>query len=228
MAGESIDITLVVAGVATAMTVACGWPQLRRLRITGDLDGVSLSTATLSVAAESGWLIYLSGQHLWSALPESVLTLSVSLVLSVAMMRAGSRGAAAIGAAGAWGAALVAASVIGGPAAIGALLSVTYGVQLAPSVWTAWRAACPSGVSPASWTVRLVQSALWGAYGAVCSDPPLLILGVIGTGASAAVLARVAVTRPRPATIGSGGGAVVALPSKYERQGRVGRAEQAA
>ena len=228
MAGESIDIALVAAGVATAMTVVCEWPQLRRLRRTGDVMGVALSTATLSVAGEAGWLIYLSGEKLWSALPESLLSLLVSLVLSIAIRRAGARGMVAIGAAAAWGAALVGARVVGGPTAIAAMLSVTYAVQLVPSVWTAWRAWCPSGVAPGSWTVRLVQSLLWGTYGAGRGDPPLLILGIIGTAASTAVLARLAMTRSRREADGSDRAVVLALPSWYEREAGVGRVGRAA
>jgi uncharacterized protein with PQ loop repeat len=203
MAAESIDLATSVAAVATLMTVACCWPQLRRVRRTGDVAGISLSTTTLSLAAEVGWLIYLSGEGLWSALPESALTIAVDLVLAVALLRAGSRSPVALAAGVVWGGMLVGSRVIGGPGAIAVLLSVTYAVQLVPSVWTAWRSWCPSGVAANSWTVRLTQSVLWGLYGGLRNDPPLVILGVIGSLASAGVLARLAVTRSRRSTVGS-------------------------
>jgi uncharacterized protein with PQ loop repeat len=195
-----IDVATVIAVLATSLTVAYGWPQVRRLRRTGDVRGVSLTTATLSVASEIGWLIYLSGEGLWSAVPEAILTMSVSLTLTVALLRAGAEWLIGVAAAAAWAVLLVGGRVLGGPAAIGMLLSVTYAIQLVPSVWTAWRAWCPSGVSPGAWTVRFTQSVLWGSYGYMRSDPPLVTLGVIGSVASAGVLARLVITRARSST----------------------------
>lgn len=208
MAGESIDLATVMAAVATLMTLACGWPQLRRISRTGDIRGVSLSTTALGISAELGWLIYLSGERLWSALPECALTILVDAVLAAALLRSGARRRTALVAATAWGATLVGARIIGGPAAIAVLLSITYAVQLFPSVWTAWRERCPSGVASGAWVMRLAESALWAAYGHVRHDPPLVTLGVIGCVASASVLARLVVTRAqremaRPSAIGA-------------------------
>ena len=237
MAGESIDLAMVIAVVATSMTVACGWPQLRRLRRTGDVRGVSFTTTTLSISSELGWLIYLSGEGLWSALPETILTIGVNIVLTVALVRARARWVGAAGTASAWGAVLVGARVIGGAPAIAVALSVTYAVQLVPSVWAAWRAWCPSGVAPGAWSVRLVQSLLWGVYGLVRHDPPLLVLGAIGSVTSLAVLARLVMTRSRvlvtPATVVELSFAGTHHDAEryrrdYEYEGRVGGAERAA
>ena len=159
---ESIDTAAAIAGVATLLTVVCGWPQLRRLRRTGDVRGTSFTTTTLSISSELGWLMYLTGEGLWSALPESVLTIAVDVVLTIAFVRAHARWVGATGVAMAWVAVLVGAMVVGGSPAIAVALSVTYAVQLVPSVWAAWRERCPTGVAPGSWTARLVQSMLWG------------------------------------------------------------------
>jgi hypothetical protein len=193
---ENLDVSSAIAFVATSMTFAVGWPQLRRLRRTGDVAGVSLSMTTLSLASESGWLIYLSGSQLWSAVPEAVLTMGVGAALSVALRRGGSQWRRPVAAAIVWGAVLAGALAVGGLAAIGAMLSVAYALQLAPAVWTSWRAPCPSGVAPGAWMLRLAQSTLWGIYGRIEHDRPLATLGMIGAVASAAVLVRVAVTRP--------------------------------
>lgn len=203
METESIDVAMAIAIVATALTLVCGWPQLRRIRRTGDVSGVSLSTATLGIASEAGWLVYLSGEGLWSAMPESVLTIGVDLLVAVALLRAGARGVQAAGAAGVWCGVLVGSRFIGGPASLAVLLSITYAVQLAPSVWTAWRTWCPTGLATHAWTIRLAQSLLWGAYGALRGDMPLLTLGAIGSAASVAVLARILATRGRRPLISS-------------------------
>jgi len=199
MAMDTIDIAVMIAVLATLLTLVGDAPQIRRLRRTGDTNGVSLSTAMLAVAAESGWFIYLAGEHLWSAVPETVITIGFNAVFTADMVRAGARWGAPIAGAAAWAVALVGARLSGGPAAIAVLLSVTYAVQMAPAVWTVWRTWCPSGVSPGAWSVRLVQSALWAGYGQLRENRPLLILGVIGSLASTAVLVRLVVTRYRRA-----------------------------
>ncbi len=237
MGGESIDIAAAIAVVATVMTVACGWPQLQRLRHTGDVRGISFTTTTLSISSELGWLMYLAGEGLWSALPETVLTIAVDVVLTLALVRAGARWVGAAGTASAWGAVLAGCMVIGGAPAMAVALSVTYAVQLVPSVWAAWRARCPSGVAPAAWTLRLIQSVLWGVYGYMRHDQPLLVLGVIGSVASVAVLARLFLIRTRvawaPATVVelSSAGKRVGIDRYghgYEYEGGVGGVERAA
>ena len=74
-------------------------------------------------------------------------------------------------------------------------------MQLTPAVATAWRAWNPTGIATTTWTLRLGESAMWGVYGQVRGDPPLLVLGIVGVVESAAILLRKAVTRnrsPRP------------------------------
>lgn len=192
MSADTFDAAALVAGVATAMTAVGAWPQLHKLRRTGDTAGVSLSTATLSCSAETGWAIYLAGAGLWTAVPEAVVTLTVSVALTAALIRAGAMWLRPAAAAAGWLAALLVARAAGGLHMIGALLSITYAVQLSPAVWTAWRTSRPSGIAASSWVIRLTQSALWGGYGLLRGDRPLFTLGLIGTAASAAILARTA------------------------------------
>ena len=226
MAGESIDLAAVFAIVATTMTVACGWPQFQRLRRTGDVQGVSFSTTTLSIASEMGWLVCLAGEGLWSALPESALAILVDIGLTLALLRAGANTTIGVATAVGWGALLIGARLVGGVPALAVLLSVTYAVQLVPAVWTAWRSWYPSGVAAGSWTIRLAQSVLWGAYGFMCHDRPLLILGVIGSVASVAVLARLYVTRSR--VLAPQGVVIELYGLANEHEGRAGGIERAA
>jgi hypothetical protein len=46
--------------------------------------------------------------------------------------------------------------------------------------------------------MRLVESALWGVYGYMRGDPPLIGFGVLGVTESAAILVRKVMTRHRP------------------------------
>jgi hypothetical protein len=98
---------------------------------------------------------------------------------------------------------LAVARVLGGPAALAALLGVAYAVQLTPAVVTAWRTWSPSGIAVPTWTLRLTEAFLWGLYGHVRRDVPLVLFGIFGTVESCAVLLRKLITRHRPAFGGS-------------------------
>ena len=94
-----------------------------------------------------------------------------------------------------------------------ALLGVAYVVQFTPAVVAAWRTWKPSGIATSTWTLRFLESALWGVYGYVRGDPPLLILGIIGLVESTAILSRKAMTSDRPAVpaVGRARGTVTAV-----------------
>jgi hypothetical protein len=95
---------------------------------------------------------YLAEARLWTALPEAIITFTVNATSSTMLWHAGSQWRRPFSAAAAWGAALLAARLVGGHSTIGALLSVTYAVQLAPAVWTAFRDATPTGIATATGT----------------------------------------------------------------------------
>jgi hypothetical protein len=46
--------------------------------------------------------------------------------------------------------------------------------------------------------MRLLESALWGTYGYLRGDPPLIVFGILGVTESTAILVRKAMTRHRP------------------------------
>ena len=49
--------------------------------------------------------------------------------------------------------------------------------------------------------MRLVESALWGAYGYARGDPPLIVFGILGVTESVAILVRKVMTRHRPVVV---------------------------
>ena len=166
----------------------------------------------MTVSSELGWTVYLGGEGLWAAVPEGGFNIAANLLLVVAVCRWGGSTRRGVLAAVAWGLVLVGACALGGPAAMAALLGVAYVVQLTPAVVTAWRTWSPSGIATSTWTLRFVESALWGVYGYVRGDPPLLILGILGLVESTAILVRKAITSDRPAAtaVGRRQGAVTA------------------
>ena len=120
-----------------------------------------------------------------------------NLLLARALMRAGVSFARPVILATVWGATLVVATMLGGWVFLGALLPVAYGVQVVPSIWSAYRTWAPSGVAVATRVMILVECVLWGTYGVARQDPALTTLGVIGSSAALAIVVRVLWTRDR-------------------------------
>ena len=195
MGPQSIDVATLAAVVATLVSMSCTWPQLARIRRTGDIAGVSATAAALTVSSELGWTLYLGGEGLWAAVPEGVFTIGANVALVVALSRSGASTADRRRGRG-----LVAGVPCSEPAgwevptAIAALLGFAYVVQLTPAVVKAWRTWRPSGIATGTWTLRLIESVLWGTYGFARDDPPLIVLGILGVVESTAILVRMFVT----------------------------------
>jgi uncharacterized protein with PQ loop repeat len=179
-----------VAGVATVLAATSALPQLRRLRTTQDLSGVSLAGPAIGAVTEAGWLVYVVEVGLWSAAPEPVLMVVADVALAVAITRRGGPLATALVAGVVWAAALIVVTTAGGWAALGAMLGIAYGVQMTPYVWSAYRVRQPTGIATHTWTMNLVEAALWGVYGLAHADAPIVLYAVIGTTTSVAILAR--------------------------------------
>ena len=180
-------------GAAIAATVVAtvgALPQVRRTLASGDVRGVSVTSPSLGIATELAWVGYAVHERLWSALPEAVLMVVANVVLVVVLCRAGSAARVAVPAAMAWGTVLGLTAVLGGPAAIAALLGLAYAVQVGPAVWCAYRARAPAGVARATWLLLALESALWFIYATAHGDPAMLTFAAIGITASAAILLR--------------------------------------
>src|SRR5689334_4480049 len=116
-------------------------PQIVKLRRSNDTEGVSWPWAALTSLDNAAWLGYFTLSGYWTALvPAGSATL---LAGTVAVMlatrgRATPRAAALIGA---WAALLGTVFLISGRAGLGAVLTAAFIVQVAPSIWTAYRTA---------------------------------------------------------------------------------------
>ena len=74
---------------------------------------------------------------------------------------------------------------------LGTLLTASFILQVAPSIWTAYRTARPAGISPGTWQLILTELTCWLLYGLNEGDPRLIALGASGVTASTLMLARV-------------------------------------
>ena len=80
------------------------------------------------------------------------------------------------------------------------VLGLSYGVMLTPSVWTAYRTARPSGISPGTWSIGLAEAFLWGYYGMFHADRGIITFAVVGLVGSVLMLLRHNATR-RPVEV---------------------------
>lgn len=166
-------------------------PQMLKLRATSDCAGVSWSWTALTTVNNAAWIAYFALSRDWTALiPSCSVTLlaGVLTVMLTGRQHVPPRTPAVIGA---WTAALAAAGSVTGRVGLGTLLTAAFVVQVAPSLWTAYRTARLSGISAWTWTLILGELACFLAYGLYKSDPRLTALGSTGVTASMLMLTRI-------------------------------------
>ena len=176
---------------ATVFAVPQFVPQVLKFRTTRDTAGVSWAWATLTCLNNAAWLAYFALEHYWTALVPSSSATALAGTLAILLCvkdRPGLRPSVPIAA---WAAMLVAAYLILGRTGLGALLTAAFVVQVAPSIWTAYRTERPTGLSAGTWLLILGELSCWLAFGLYKSDPRLITLGLTGVTASALMLARI-------------------------------------
>jgi uncharacterized protein with PQ loop repeat len=175
---------------AAAFAVPQFLPQLARVWRSGDAAGVSWSWAALTSASNAGWIAYFALSGFWSALVPAISATVLAGVLAVLLGRGGVPRRSAAVVAG-WTALLAVAWAGGGRVGLGTALTVSFVLQVAPSVWTAYRTARPTGISRGTWLLILAELLCWGIYGVHQSDPRLAVLGWTGVAASLLMLTRI-------------------------------------
>jgi len=158
---------------------------------TGDTAGVSWAWATLTCVNNAAWFTYFALEHYWTALiPSSsatTLATTLAILLSVRRQRKARTAIPIV----AWAAMLVTAYLILGRTGLGALLTAAFAVQVAPSIWTAYRTERPTGISAGTWLLIVGELSCWLTFGLYKSDPRLITLGLTGVTACALMLARI-------------------------------------
>jgi uncharacterized protein with PQ loop repeat len=148
-------------------------PQLARLHRTGEIAGVSWSWAALTNINNAAWAGYFALSGFWTALVPAISATVLAGALAVMLTHRGAgfpRRAAAL--ALAW-AALLTAAGLSGRAGLGTALTVAFGVQVTPSVWTAYRADRTTGIATGTWLLIFGELLCWGVFGIYQSDPRL-------------------------------------------------------
>ena len=176
---------------ATAFAIPEFLPQLLKLRATRDTAGISWSWAALAGINNAAWFAYFALEHYWTALVPSSSATVLAGTLAVLLSTRGQARLRSSVLIGTWAAMLVTAYLILGRTGLGTLLTVAFAVQVAPSLWTAYRTAHPTGISSGTWLLILGELSCWLAFGLHESDPRLIALGLSGVTASVLMLARI-------------------------------------
>ncbi len=193
-----LTIAVVLANVIGAVMA---FPQAIRLVRTRRIEGISPVWAGISVAVNTWWIIYGVGVGLWAVLPVSTLSALAYLIIVwvLGSVAPSSVRRAALGF-GLTAVVPLAVLVAAGWPAVGLLVGLLYGVQLAPAVVGAYRSDVPRGISPTTWLLAWAEAFFWGVYGVGTSDIALVSAGLVGVVMSSLILVRLAVVRNRMLT----------------------------
>lgn len=180
---------------ATISTVVFLIPQIVKLIRTGDSEGVSATWPALGFVSNVGWFVFVINQELWAAIFAPFFTFIFYAVTLWAIARTGRSLRKALLYGAAWTALLAAIPLILGWTELGVVLGLSYGVMLAPSLWTAYRTTDPSGIAPGTWWIGTAEGILWGVYGVFNQTPGIITFGVVAVVGSTAMLIRYYSTR---------------------------------
>jgi uncharacterized protein with PQ loop repeat len=195
-----IDVLEYAPIAATAFAVPEFLPQILKLRATHDTAGVSWSWATLTSINNAAWIAYFALERYLVALVPSCSAVLLVGTLAVMLTIRGQARLRPLVLISAWAAMLITAYGVAGPTGLGTLLTAAFIVQVAPSTWTAYRTARPTGLSSGTWMLVLGELSCWMIFGLYKSDPRLITLGVTGVTASALMLVRIYRTSRGPAS----------------------------
>jgi uncharacterized protein with PQ loop repeat len=183
-------------------------PQLRIALTEQDISGVSWTWAALTSVNNAAWCAYFVLSHYWTALIPGAAVAIVAGALAAQLAKRGKSTGPYTTLIIAWSGLLAIVEIGFGRATLGAVLTGAFVLQVAPSLWSAYRTRNPAGISRGTWLLILAELTCWCLYGIRNSDPRLTTLGSLGMIASTLMLMRGGGTALEPAD------AVTSLPSR--------------
>ena len=180
---------------ATIGTVTFLLPQIIKLVRSGESVGVSPTWPALGFVTNVGWFAYMISQGHWAAILAPIVTFLSYVVTLWALGRTGRDLRAGYFRGVAWAGFLAAIAALGGWVALGVLLGLSYGVMVTPSLWTAYRTPDPSGISPGTWWIGIIEGLLWGYFGWFHADVGIVTFSIVAVIGAVLMLARYYGTR---------------------------------
>jgi len=176
----------VVTALAVVLALSHPVPQVVRVLRTRSVAGVSGPTTWIGFVVNVAWVSYGVAGGLVPVAVLSIAYLAGYLAVGVLLVRAGNRRGLGVGALAA--ATLVGLTAVGGWTALGTVLALAVLPQFLPQVVEAWRADDLTGLAPGTYVLGLLDGVVWGGFGLVAADGPLVLYGVVMCTVAAAVL----------------------------------------
>lgn len=187
------DIFVIVATVLAWGTLI---PQILQLWRTGDSEGVSVTWPMVGFVSNAAWTTYLWAQGLWPAAVSTAGMLVFYVVVIRALHLAHASLKTPLVRGFAWALALTAIGLLFGWRALGLTLGWSYAIQTAPAVYSVYRSSNPTGVSVGSWGLITVEALLWGAYGWIVRDTPVVVYALTGFVSGILIISRAMSAQP--------------------------------
>lgn len=176
----------VVTGIAVVLALTQPVPQVVRVLRMRSVAGISGTTTWIGFAVNAAWVAYGVARGL---VPLAVLSgayVGGYLIIGALLVRAGNRRGIGVGALAGLG--FAALAVAGGWLLLGTVLAMATLPQFLPQVVEAWRSDDLTGLAPGTYLVGALDGVVWGGYGVLVADAPLVLYGVIMCSVAAAVL----------------------------------------
>ncbi|WP_436794402.1 PQ-loop domain-containing transporter [Actinospongicola halichondriae] len=175
-------LTVLAACLALSQPV----PQIIRLVRTKSVVGVSGPTTWLGLAINAGWMAFGVARGL---VPVAVLSFAYVVgyaAIAALLVRGGNRRGTvtALGSA----VAMVATATLFGWTVLGTALALTVGAQFVPQVVLAWRSIDLTALSTGTYVVCGLDGVVWGSYGVLTREAPLVLYGIVMSSVAVLVL----------------------------------------
>ena len=176
----------VVTALAVVLALTHPVPQVVRVLRTRTVAGVSGPTTWMGLAVNVAWVSYGVARGL---VPVAVLSGAYVLgyvVVAALLVRGGNR--RGIGWALLAGAAMAGLAAVGGWGLLGTVLALAVLPQFLPQAVEAWTSDDLTGLSPGTYLLGLLDGVVWGGFGLVVGDGPLMLYGAVMCTVATAVL----------------------------------------
>lgn len=188
---------------ATVLGSGMALPQARQLAKTRQADGVSPVWVGVSLALNAWWITYALAEHVWVLLPVSIVSFTLYAFMAIVFVTTIGRSSLRGLGLGVLGLGMVPLPflIVGGWELAGVVVGLCYGLQLLPAVVAVLRTRRLGGVSPTTWLIAWVESAIWLVYGWGRDDVALVAAGLLGVVMASIILVRLAVTGHQPMAV---------------------------